>query len=429
MTLRAKPPPTMAPDPLLRPLTLPCGQVLPNRLAKAAMTERLSGPDYAPGPLHETLYRRWTAGHDGGPGMGLQLTGNMLVDHRYLESGGNIAPLYGEQREALARMAAAARSGGGRAWVQLNHPGRQCSRFNSGRPVAPSAVPLRKLGLFARPRALAADELPGIVDAFARSARTVVEAGFDGVQVHAAHGYLLSQFLSPVTNRRTDAWGGDLEGRARLLLETVRAVRAAVGTHVPVSVKLNSADFQRGGFGEDDALEVAGWLAAEGIDLLEISGGNYERLVFFDPDAADTPRASTREREAYFLAFAERLRAALDLPLMLTGGFRTRAGMEAALASGAVDVVGVARPCLVDPAFGGKLLAGALDAVPVRGVQVGFRSGNDLAEAGYWDHQIERIARGLDPRPDLGGWAGLWHITRREAGKGLRKRLGRALGG
>lgn len=432
---------------LRQPLPLRCGQILPNRLAKAAMTERLSGTDYAPNALHEALYRRWAAPlpGDSGAAIGLQITGNMLVDPRNMESGGNIVPLWQGaaplqdpasarlaregMQAALKRMAIAAKSGGARAWVQLSQAGRQCSRFNTARPVAPSAVGLSKLGLFARPRALRSEELPRIVEAFAHTARIVVDAGFDGVQVHAAHGYLLSQFLSPITNRRTDAYGGALENRARLLLDIVDAVREAIGPGRALAVKLNSADFQRGGFAEGEAMQVAGWLDAAGIDLLEISGGSYERLAFFDGKAkggADAPvRASSRAREAYFMAFAEQLRQQVSVPLMLTGGFRTAEGMGHALRSGAVDVVGVARPMLLDPAWGAKALAGQAPALDMPRIRVGLRQADDLAEAGYWDHQVERVARGLDPVPDFGSWAGLMHITKREAGKGLAKRFAR----
>ncbi|MEO1087986.1 MAG: NADH:flavin oxidoreductase, partial [Acidobacteriota bacterium] len=265
------------PSPLAAPLQLPCGAVVPNRLCKSAMTEGLADVSGAPNGRHVALYRRWSEG-----GAGLLITGNILVDWRYLERPGNVVVEDDRHRNALTRWARQGTVGGNHLWVQINHPGRQCSRMSNGRPVAPSAVQLKLGGFFGRPRALLDKEIVSIVDRYARTAAEVRAAGFTGVQVHAAHGYLASQFLSPRTNRRTDRWGGSLENRARFLLETVRAVRAAVGAEFPVGVKLNSADFQRGGFDLEDAATVAGWLADAGIDLLEISGGTYERLRFFE---------------------------------------------------------------------------------------------------------------------------------------------------
>ncbi len=408
-------------DRLLQPLALPCGQVLPNRLAKAAMTERLSGRDYAPNALHEALYRLWGESGPAGPA-GLLMTGNMLVDHRYLESAGNIAPLVGEQRAALERMAEAARSGGSRVWVQLNHAGRQTTRFNNLRPVSASDVGLNKLGFFGRPRPLRAEEIEGLIQAYVRCGRLLQDCGFEGLQVHAAHGYLLSQFLSPLTNRRSDRWGGSLENRARLLLDIVRALRQACGPDLALSVKINSADFQRGGFEEEDSLQVIAWLEREGIDLLEISGGNYERLVFFQKDS-ERLRASTREREAYFGVFARQVKAATRVPVMLTGGLRSREGCLAALERGEADVIGLARAFLVERHFAPRFLAGEIQSVSVPSVRLGLRHADDLAEAGYWDAQIDRLARGLEPEVAMSPGRGFLHLLGREAGKALAKRL------
>ncbi len=231
---------------LSQPLQLPCGVELPNRLAKAAMTEGLATPDGVPTPALNTLYRRWSAG-----GAGLLLTGNVIVDRDHLERPGNVVidrepdP---KMAQALAAWAQACTVGGNQAWVQLSHAGRQTMKTVNPHPRAPSAV---KLGLpggqFGAPVALTVEEITGLVERFAVAARAVCRAGFTGIQVHAAHGYLLSQFLSPRSNQRQDAYGGSLENRARLLLQVVAAVRDAVGPTVAVAVKLNSADFQRGG--------------------------------------------------------------------------------------------------------------------------------------------------------------------------------------
>ncbi len=254
------------------PLKLACGLVLENRLAKAAMTECVADPrTNQPSERHDRLYARWARG-----GLGLSITGNVMVDRRYLERTTNVVIDARTDRVALRRWADAAQASGTPTLVQINHPGRQCSVFVTRKPVAPSAVKVDVLGSFATPRALEDHEIDALATRYAEVAGDVVDAGFSGVQIHAAHGYLASQFLSPRTNLRGDRWGGSLENRARFLLEAVRRTRARIGSSVALAVKLNSADFQRGGFEEDDALQVARWLEAEGIDLLEVSGGNYE---------------------------------------------------------------------------------------------------------------------------------------------------------
>jgi 2,4-dienoyl-CoA reductase-like NADH-dependent reductase (Old Yellow Enzyme family) len=398
---------------LADPLRLPCGAVLPNRIAKAAMTEGLAAADDLANGRHARLYRRWAAG-----GAGLLLTGNVMVDRRWLERPGNVVIEDRRGQAALADWAKAGTAAGNHLWMQISHPGRQTSRMSSARPVAPSAEGLRILGLFAAPRALGASEITDIVRRFATTAAIARETGFTGVQVHSAHGYLLAQFLSPVVNRRTDEWGGALENRARLLLETVRAVRVAVGSDYPVAVKLNSADFQKGGFDLPDCLRVAGWLAEEGIDLLEISGGTYEQPQLFGhagraASAAEPQRSSTRRREAYFLEYAREIRGAVHLPLMVTGGFRSRAAMAEALAGDELDVVGLARPVCIEPDLPGRLAAGssagAGPAPPLRfgkGRWAGPASPlllmkflNIQGELAWYYRQILRVADGLPPDP------------------------------
>jgi 2,4-dienoyl-CoA reductase-like NADH-dependent reductase (Old Yellow Enzyme family) len=400
---------------LADPLRLPCGALLPNRLAKAAMTEGLAAADDLPNARHVRLYRRWAAG-----GAGLLLTGNVMIDGRWLERPGNVVVEDRRGRAALADWARAGTAAGNHLWMQLSHPGRQTSRMSSSRPVAPSAVGLKILGLFARPRALTAAEIEDIIRRYSTSAAIARETGFTGVQVHGAHGYLLAQFLSPVVNRRTDAWGGPLENRARLLLEVVRAVRRAVGDDFPVAVKLNSADFQKGGFDLPECVQVARWLAEERIDLLEISGGTYEqpRLVGHggrDRDRAEPERASTRRREAYFLDYAREVRAACPLPLMVTGGFRSRAFMAEALAAGELDVIGLGRPTCLEPDLPGRLAAGTSEgAAPAPALRFGrnrimgpaspllvMKFLNIQGEMAWYYRQVLRLADGLPPAPSL----------------------------
>lgn len=351
---------------LASPLALPCGAVLPNRLVKAAMTEGLADPAGRATQEHMRLYERWARG-----GTGMLLTGNIQVDLRSLERPGNIrieGPQDAEQMARLRAVAYAGRGGGGHIWAQLSHSGRQAVASCCPTPVAPSAVPLvsSAYGDQPPPRALSEDEIVGIIARFGTAAAVCREAGFTGVQIHGAHGYLVNQFLSPATNLRTDAWGGPLENRARFLLEVIRAVRAAVGSDFPVGLKFNSADFQKGGFTQAESMAVVEMLNDEQLDLLELTGGTYEQLSMLGARAeagADAPlRASTVAREAYFAVYAAAAREVANMPVMSTGGFRRRASMIGALNDGTCDLIGLGRPLVTDPDVSAKLLSGIVDA-------------------------------------------------------------------
>ncbi len=402
-------------DLLAQALHLPCGATLPNRLAKAAMTEGLADPWLRATARHVTLYRRWSEG-----GAGLLLTGNVMIDRNVLERPGNVAIDRNGGFAQLKAWAQAGTVGGNHLWMQLSHAGRQSPRYVTGEPLGPSAVQLRLAGNYARPRALREDEILDFIQRFARAAVTAREAGFTGVQIHAAHGYLLSAWLSALTNRRTDAWGGSLENRARFLIETLRATRAAVGADFPLSVKLNSDDFRKHGFSHAECLRVVELLNPERIDLLEISGGTYEqpRLLGFSgraESATEPQRDSTRQREAYFLDYAAKIRAVARMPLMVTGGFRSRAGMEDAIGSGACDLIGLGRPLCTDPAFARKLLDGTVTVAPrvEQTLRLGARrwlSGasplfpiklvNVLGQQGWFYQQLFRLGDGLDAQLD-----------------------------
>lgn len=331
------------------PLTLPCGVTLPNRIAKAAMSEQLAAIDGSPSQKLTRLYSAWGRG-----GAGLLITGNVMIDrHAYVEPR-NVTLEDDRHLDAVGNWARAGSREGAVMVMQINHPGRVAVGPLHRRPVGPSALRPQALGFNLRkPRELSLGDIAFLRRRFARTAELAVSAGFSGVQVHAAHGYLLSQFLSPVANERTDRYGGSPENRRRLLLEVIADVRAAIGPDAVVSVKLNSADFQHGGLGEDESLDVALALHEAGIDLLEISGGNYEA-----PAMTGVVQDSTRTREAYFLRYAESLRARTTMPLMLTGGVRTRDFIDDVLAQGAVDVIGLGRPFAVRPAIAADLLSG-----------------------------------------------------------------------
>jgi len=385
-------------DVLSKPLTLRSGITLANRLAKAATSEHLADRRGAPTNQLITAYR--ALAHSGA---GLLISGNVMVDGAALEAPRNVVIEDGRHLTQLRRWATVTEGTDAKFILQLSHPGRQTMRGNvlPGRRqdvVGPSEVPLAVGGsrLFRAPRALSDAEITAIIDRFARAARIAANAGFDGVQIHAAHGYLFNQFLSPLVNQRTDRWGGSLENRMRLLVETVREIRATTPSQFLIAVKLNSADFQRGGFDADDSLTVAHALEKEGIDLLEISGGTYESTAM----VTGTPqRESTRAREAYFLEFAERFSEELSVPVMLTGGFRTRQGMNDALDSGAVDIVGLARPITYEPDLPRRLLDGTAAHSPVTPKTVGHKAVDDLLNSAWHQQQIARMGRGRAVRP------------------------------
>jgi 2,4-dienoyl-CoA reductase-like NADH-dependent reductase (Old Yellow Enzyme family) len=355
---------------LQNPLTLPCGAEIPNRLAKAAMTEGLATANGMPTAALERLYGLWS---DGGAGM--LLSGNIQVDRQHLERPGNVIvdrQPDAAMKAALASWAQAATRNGNHFWGQISHAGRQTQKIINPNPKAPSAIKLRLPGgQFGEPVALTAAEIDDIVQRFGICAGALKEAGFTGVQVHAAHGYLLSQFLSPRSNQRDDQYGGSLANRARVLLQCVAAVRSAVGAEFPVAVKLNSADFQKGGFAFEECLQVVQWLQDAGVDLIEISGGTYEQpkllgmagLEEEEPQHIPPSALSTQIREAYFVDFALAIRAKIAIPLMVTGGFRQRAAMLQALHSEGADLIGLGRPMCVLTDAPAQVING-LEALP-----------------------------------------------------------------
>jgi 2,4-dienoyl-CoA reductase-like NADH-dependent reductase (Old Yellow Enzyme family) len=407
------------------PLDLPCGLRLPNRIAKAALSEALGDDDNSPDDRIVTLYRRWGQG-----GYGLLVTGNIMIDRTHLGEPGNIVV---EDDRALPQLTAwtkAAHDGGAAILAQLNHPGRQSNLLHIGhKPVAPSAVPLALPGA-TTPRALTTPEIEEIIDRFATAAEVCEAAGFDGVQIHAAHGYLVTQFLSPLTNLREDEWGGDPTRRMRFLIEVVRRVRDRVSPGFAVSVKLNSADFQRGGFSEDDSRSVIATLAQEAVDLIEVSGGNYE-----SPAMSGSASPTTRAREAYFLDYARSVRhEAGAVPLAVTGGFRSRAGMEQALAAGDCDIVGIARPTVTTTDAAAALLSGRTDSLATHEIQVGLRRlVGRLADLKTLDgvlnlswnaDQMHRLARGLEPDLNRGPLPTALTMVRRNGRVSLKPRRG-----
>jgi 2,4-dienoyl-CoA reductase (NADPH2) len=377
---------------LFTPLTLPNGTRLANRLAKAAMEENLADADHAPSNELIRLYRAWAEGETG-----LIITGNVMVDRRAMTGPGGVVLESGEYRDRFAQWARAAQSGGAQVWMQINHPGRQMPAALGQPTLAPSEVALdmgRFSKQFSAPKAMLDAEIGEVKARFVETAVLAEQAGFDGVQIHAAHGYLFSQFLSPLTNRRLDDWGGSLENRARILLDVVAAVRARVGPAFAVSVKLNSADFQRGGFSPDEARQVVRMLNPLKIDLLEQSGGSYEAPAM-QGQARD---GRTLAREAYFLEFAQDIAAAADMPVMVTGGIRRLPVAEQVLRAG-VDVVGIGTALALNPALPREWKAGQASAPALRPVTWANKVLASLAHMAMVKHQLRRLGRGQGTNP------------------------------
>ncbi|SDO36495.1 2,4-dienoyl-CoA reductase [Lutimaribacter pacificus] len=395
---------TSTPSQLFQPLTLPNGQVIPNRIAKAAMEENMADAAHLPGAALRGLYRQWGDG-----GSGLLITGNVMVAADAVTGPGGVILDGHQPLEPFRHWAEAGKAQGARMWMQINHPGRQVFAATSPDAIAPSAVPVEIEGyskLFAQPRAMTEADIRRVIGQFTETSALAEQAGFDGIEIHAAHGYLLSQFLSPLTNRRDDDWGGSLEKRARILIEIVRAVRARVRPGFGVGVKLNSADFQKGGFDAADAVAVVRMLNAEAVDLVEISGGSYESPAMHGRPQEENKRASTRAREAYFLDFARDIVAVAEMPVMVTGGIRRRATAGDALAPedgrAGVAMVGIAQALAYAPDLANRWQKGE-HAVTVPAVHWKRRALAGLATMAMTKLQLRRMGAGKHPDPSA--WA------------------------
>ncbi|NNC37037.1 MAG: NADH:flavin oxidoreductase/NADH oxidase family protein [Acidimicrobiales bacterium] len=335
------------------PIKLPNGSTLPNRLCKAAMEENMAGPGQLPSEALINLYKYWADG-----GVGLILSGNVMIAPDALTGPGGVVlqknTLEDPKAKALFETwARTGKSGDGQFWLQISHPGRQVFASQGTQPVSASATKVKMEGaekMFVTARALTSDEVMSMVERFADSAEAAERSGFDGVQIHAAHGYLVNQFLSPLTNLREDEWGGSLENRARFLLEIVKAVRKRVKKSFGVGIKLNSADFQRGGFDQNDAKRVVEMLNKHKVDFVELSGGSYESAAMAGVPA-EGELTSTIAREMYFIDFAKEIKTIAKMPIMVTGGVTKFETVKAALESGGTDLVGIAKAMAYAPAL------------------------------------------------------------------------------
>ena len=385
-------------------LTLPNGSILKNRIAKSAMSENFGTRYHAPSKGLINAYRIWAKGNPG-----LLITGNIMVDSLALGEPRNVVVEDYKNFELLKEWANSVKGTGVHLWPQINHPGRQAFSAINRKVFAPSALPL-KMGnaskMFKLPIALKEEDIWGIIKRFGNTARILKEAGFTGCQIHGAHGYLVSQFLSSNSNIRKDQWGGSLTNRARFVLEIYREIRRQVGSGYPIGIKINSADFQRGGFTEEESMEVIRLLGSEGIDLIEISGGTYERPAMIKGDR----KKSTISREAYFLNYVEKARKLIKTPLLLTGGFRTVSVMEKALKDGSLDIVGLARPFCLYPYLANKIFEGSVKRFDTPTPKIGIKFLDKLGgvELPWYELQIQRIGKGKSPKFDLSGILAFW---------------------
>ncbi|MFL2780277.1 MAG: NADH:flavin oxidoreductase/NADH oxidase family protein [Gammaproteobacteria bacterium] len=352
-------------------ITLPCGAKIKNRICKAAMTERIAFSNNFTNQRHLNLYKKWADGD-----IGILLTGNVQVDKDHLEGPANVCieeKSYSEQLPLLRKWAEEGTRNNTHLWMQISHAGRQTPGEINQSPKAPSSVQLKIPGRnYGIPSALTTEEIQEIIKKFTFVAKIARETGFSGIQIHSAHGYLLSEFLSPDINSREDEWGGTVENRSRIHVEIIKSIRQEVGEDFPISVKMNSADFQKGGFSPEDSIQVAKIVESAGVDNIEISGGTYEqpRLLGLDnvsinPDRSETRKESTIAREAYFLEYADKIKKNIQIPLMVTGGFRTKQGMEDAIKSGACEIVGVGRPLCANPYAIKEMFEGKTDHLPI----------------------------------------------------------------
>ena len=311
-------------------LELPCGAIFKNRIAKSAMSDSLANGEGDPTEAQIRLYERWANG-----GVAVSFVGEVQVDPRFPEKPGNLVLAANTHQDMLRSLASRATRHGAHLWPQLGHAGA-LSHLPISHPRGPSALDIEGL----RCAGMSIDDIQELPDRYARSALHAKGAGFSGVHIHAGHGFLLSQFLSPLFNRRNDGYGGSIEARCRIVLEVVGAVRRAVGPSFPIGIRMNSTDKLAGGLTEVDALEVVRLLDQTSIDLIDISGGTYF------PGAKASSDGSSQG--PYFLEFARQAKDATKVPLMLTGGFRRREQAVDAVASGAVDMVGLARAMVLN---------------------------------------------------------------------------------
>ena len=392
---------------LQQPFTLPCGVTIPNRIVKSAMSENNADKGGKPSERILKLYKTWGEG-----GTGILISGNVMMDSKALNEARNVVVEDETYMRELKEWANVSQKKGSHLWMQINHPGRQSPKFNKD-VVSASDVQLPMKSMFPKPRPMTEEEIWKAIDGFGNCALIAKKAGWKGVQIHGAHGYLVSQFLSTLTNLRTDQWGGSLENRARFAIEIYRDIRKKVGPKFPIGIKINSADFQRGAFTEEESLAVIEMLSSEGMDMIEVSGGTYEKAAMMG--AGKKIKESTQKREAYFADFIEKARTKTKTPLLLTGGFRTLEVMAKAIENNELDFVGLARPFAVFPHLSKDFFEGTKTEVRIPPVKTGIKFIDKMGflDISYFSQQMKMMGKGEFPNPKLSVWLVLFNFLKK----------------
>ena len=376
---------------IFTPFTLPNGQIIKNRLVKAAMEENLATFEHLPGDELRRLYKSWADG-----GVGLIITGNVMVDHLAMTGPAGVVLEQDTNLTSFIDLARLSKTNDTKIWMQINHPGRQVFKKMGGKVLSPSDVALnmgKHSAMFCSPKPMDESEIQDVIQRFTTTATLAEQAGFDGVEIHAAHGYLLAQFLSPLTNKRNDKWGGSLENRARLLIDIVKSVKAVCDDSFAIAVKLNSADFQRGGFDTDDAELVVKMLGELNIDCVELSGGSYEAPAMQGRTADDR----TLAREAYFLEFASKIAKNVSVPIMTTGVISRYAVAKKVVDSG-VDLVGMASALALTPDLPNQWQNNSAVLSHIPTVNWKDKTLSGLATMALVKQQLRRTAQGKSPK-------------------------------
>jgi len=395
---------------LSQSFTLPNGSVISNRIVKSALSEGIAEANGRPSDALFNLYERWGKG-----GAGILMSGNTMVDKDHLVNANVMIAEDDEFLDDYKKLADSAQAYGTHLWMQINHPGRQAPIYLDKAPVSASNIGMPSK-LYLEPRPLAENEIEDLIERYGTAALIAKKSGMKGAQIHGAHGYLVNQFLSPLTNIRKDKWGGSLENRSRFVMEIYKNMRAKVGADFPLGIKINSADFQRGAFTEEESMEVIQMLDEAGMDMIEVSGGTYERAAM----VGTQHKESTIKREAYFIDFIKKVRDKISSPLMLTGGFRTITTMEKAVDNGELDFVGLGRPFCVFPDVANDLMSGKMMdcSVPdlITGVDKIDMTG--MLQTPWHQFQLVRMGKGLDPDPNMDIWMVYEKVTGRKRPEG-----------
>ncbi|WP_125588635.1 NADH:flavin oxidoreductase/NADH oxidase family protein [Companilactobacillus jidongensis] len=378
-------------------LELPNGTIIKNRFMKAATSETMGDKEYRPTSELINLYRAWANG-----GTGLIITGNVMVDQTARGEFGNIVIEDSKDLTLLKQWAHAGTENGAKIFMQLNHPGKQSPKTISKRPVSPSAISMTGANSFAfnTPRALTNVEIKVIIQKFINAAVVAKDAGFSGVEIHAAHGYLLSQFLSPHDNQRVDECGGNLKNRMRILVEIYQGMRAKLGADFPIALKINSSDLREGGFSEEDSIKVIQEMDKLDIDLIEVSGGNYEK-----------PAVQGIGKGVFFIKYASKVKNTIKSPIAVTGGFTTANGMSKAIENNETDLIGLARPLVLLPDLPNQFETGNFTAIKLHHLTTKLnrldKKVSSLIGLSYYQQQMQNVAKGLPVQITDNAWSSL----------------------